>query len=262
MLFTGGIDYLDREYAGFKAYYVQKFFILCQFFGDKIILVSNADKNNIQKFFKRLPESKFPLSFHVIDFDLYRYSFNGDRKQKILTTIAWMIREENIYRKGVDKSVKVFKELVKLDPEFKMLIIGPKGDGSKIVEKLIEKYDLRNKVILTDSISEDRKIKILKESKYYLQLSSYEGFGIAAIEALASGNIVLHSGRGGLQDGVNKYGVVASNLHDYKQIAEEIIRFEEENKNDLLISRGISHVENNFTFDKRLKDFKDILHTI
>jgi len=69
VVFTGGIDYLDKNYAGLKSYRIQKIlFKFCILFSDKNILVSNSDIKNINSFKSKLPESKFPLSFHVIDF--------------------------------------------------------------------------------------------------------------------------------------------------------------------------------------------------
>ena len=71
---------------------------------------------------------------------------------------------------------------------------------SDLLEQLIQKLKITNKVIFTGEIEEDKKITLLKNNRYYFQLSTYEGFGIAALEALAAGNIVIHSGKGGLND--------------------------------------------------------------
>lgn len=261
VIFTGGIDYLNREYAGMKSYMIQKIlFLLCQYVSDRTILVSNADKNNIKIFKKKLQKEKYPLSFHVIDFEKYKYT-NEVPKEKIITTIAWMLREENIYRKGVDKAIKTFNEFIKLEPEYKLFIIGPIGSETKVIKDLIEQYGLNDKVILTDSISEKKKIEILKKSKFYLQLSSYEGFGIAAIEALASGNIVIHSGKGGLTDGVADKGILIDNIENYTLIAKKINELKNSDVTKK-INDGIKHVEQNFNYTKRQNDLKKILQSI
>jgi len=262
VVFTGGIDYLERAYAGEKAYIIQKyFFILCSFFSDINILVSNADRNNINKFKSSIKSKKYPLSFHVIDFELYKYDFIS-QKEKLVVTIAWMGNDENVLRKGLDKSIQVFKELKTLDSDFRMKIIGAKGTGASMIEKLIESLELKNEIELTGAIPESLKINILKKSMVYIQLSLYEGFGIAAIEALASGNIVIHSNKGGLADGVGEHGVIIDDPNNFSQIAKIILeQINSPFKAEKLL-KGINYVSLNFKYEKRLSDFKSIFINI
>lgn len=261
--FTGGIDNLDLEYAGKRKHFTQKiFFKLCNFFSDTSIIVSKADLKNIQSIYanNRLPKN-LELSFHVIDFDSYKYTFTNE-KQKIMTTIAWMLREENVYRKGVDKTVQVFDSLRKIDNGWKLIIIGPKGEGTTIIEELIQEKGIEDSVFLVGSVSEDEKINFLKTSKIYLQLSIYEGFGIAAIEALAAGNVVFHSGRGGLKEGVANFGIEVENISDSLQIASLIhssLQFESNQKYEEFINNGVSYVEQNFSYSVRKAQIKKII---
>ncbi len=263
VFFTGGIDNLDLEYSGKKKHFIQKIlFKLCNLFSNKSIIVSKADLKNIQSIYSKnhIPKN-LEFSFHVIDFDSYKYTFSIE-KQKVMTTIAWMIREENVYRKGVDKTVEVFESLVKIDNEWKLIIIGPKGEGSTIIEKLIHEKGLEDSAILVGTVSEQEKINLLKISKIYLQLSVYEGFGIAAIEALAAGNIVFHSGRGGLKDGISNYGIEVENLSDPLQIANLIhssLQFKSNQPHESFINNGISYVEQNFSYPVRKEKLKKIV---
>lgn len=261
--FTGGIDDLDIDYAGEEKHFIQKiFFKLCNLFSDTSIIVSKADLKNIESIYakNRLPKN-LELSFHVIDFDSYKYSFDI-KKQKIMTTIAWMVREENVYRKGVDKTVAVFDSLLKIDKDWKLFIIGPKGEGTTIVEELIRKKGIEDSVFIVGSVSEEEKINFLKISKIYMQLSIYEGFGIAAIEALASGNIVFHSGRGGLKEGVSNYGIEVENISDSSHISDLIhssLKFESNQRYEEFLNRGISYVAENFSYPVRKAQFKRII---
>jgi glycosyltransferase involved in cell wall biosynthesis len=263
VFFTGGIDDLDLDYAGVKKYFIQKiFFKLCNLFSDTSIVVSKADLKNIQSIYvkNRLPKN-LELSFHVIDFDSYKYTFTIE-KQKVMTTIAWMLREENVFRKGVDKTVEVFDSLLKIDNEWKLMIIGPKGKGTEIIEKLIQEKGIEKSVFLLGSISEEEKINFLKISTIYMQLSVYEGFGIAAIEALAAGNIVFHSGKGGLKDGVSNFGIEVENLSDSFQIASLIhstLQIKSNQNHIEFLNNGISYVEQNFSYPIRKKLLKEIM---
>lgn len=259
VIFTGGIDFLDKTYASHKSYLIQFFlFNLCVMFSDKNILVSNSDKNNIKIFKPKITEKKYPLSFHVIDFKRYDF-IDISKKSKILCTIAWMLNKENVIRKGVDKSIYLFKQLYQLDKEFRMIIIGPNGKGSNLVLEIIKKEKLEKLVTLTGAISESEKIDILKNSQVYTQLSYYEGFGIAAIEALASGNIVVHTGKGGLKDGIGDSGILIEN-DDYVLTSVKIKELIS-NPVDYLaqVRKGREHVSQYFRYEKRLNDFQEIL---
>lgn len=262
VIFTGGIDYLDKNYAGRKSFRIQKFlFKLCILFSDKNILVSNSDIKNINHFKSKLPAIKFPLSYHVIDFNNYEFD-DFNEKEKIFTTIAWMIREENVIRKGVDKSLYLFKKLHEFDNEFRMVIIGPIGKGTELIKEIIKKENLEGLVTLTGAIIEKKKIAILKKSSIYSQLSFYEGFGIAAIEALASGNIVVHTGKGGLTDGIGDFGILVEN-DNYDEIVQKIsIVLTDPKNHSNMIKQGIQHVSDNFKYEKRLIDFQKILTSL
>src|SRR5699024_196 len=101
---------------------------------------------------------------------------------------------------------QIFAELKKI-PEFvdyRFVIIGRKGEGEVLVRSIIDKYNLKGSVELKGEVSEEDKINLLKQSKYYFQLSLYEGFGLAALEALCANNIIIHSGKGGLANPIYK----------------------------------------------------------
>lgn len=261
VVFTGGIDFLDRKYAGLKSYIIQiLFFKLCVLFSNKNILVSNSDVKNIKKIKSNLPQNFF-LSYHVIDFIKYEHHDIALR-EKILCTIAWMINEENVIRKGVDKSLLLFKEIIKIDSDYRMIIIGPKGKGSLLIEKIIKDQGLEGLVILTGEICEKDKIEILKKSVIYSQLSIYEGFGIAAVEGLAAGNIVVHTGNGGLADGIATNGVRVDN-ENFEEIVERIFDIiSDDIRHKDMVERGIIHVSQNFIYSRRLEAFRKIFKSM
>lgn len=262
VLFTGGIDNLDRSYAKPMDYWIQRiFFFLCNAISHRNILVSNSDRKNIQAFRAVKPEEKFPLSFHVIDYPRYYYT-QHPQKEKLVVTIAWMLKVDNVLRKGVDQAVLFFKELYLRDKSFRMLILGPEGEGSAYLRKILKEQKMEGIIELTGAVDEGYKIDVLKRSAVYVQLSVYEGFGIAAVEALASGNIVVHTGKGGLADGVGPWGLLAGQK-THSILAEEVLAIiGNTEKWNQMISNGVAHVERNFNYDKRLKDFQFILNSL
>src|SRR5690606_7435955 len=65
-----------------------------------------------------------------------------------------------------------------------------------------------NQIRYAGYVTEDEKLTLLRNSRFYVQLSEYEGFGIGALEGLAQGCQVIHTNVGGLRDTVGDYGFV------------------------------------------------------
>jgi glycosyltransferase involved in cell wall biosynthesis len=213
--FTGGIDDLSLNKKSFN-YFLQKYlFIICYFFSNKIFLVSNSDVLNSKQLINKFTDgSKIIYSPHSI------YEFNYLKKllsipklkyskSNVFSTICWMSSVGNVKRKGLDKALYLFRSYLDLNNcSGTLYIIGVLGAGSEFLKVLIDELKLNDNVIFTGEISEFSKHRLLLRSNYYIQLSSYEGFGVAAIEALAHNNIVIHSGKGGLSDTLKSFGEI------------------------------------------------------
>jgi glycosyltransferase involved in cell wall biosynthesis len=262
VIFTGGIDFLNRSSVTQKQYLIQSiFFRLCNLFSHVNILVSEFDRKNVKLILPNLSESKNPTCYHAIDTNLL-FIGKENTKIKMIKTIAWMGKVENILRKGVDRSIILFKELLKVDPEFKLVIIGTKGEGSELVEQIIIEHDLSEYVFLAGALSETEKIDYLKKSLFYFQLSRYEGFGIAAIEALATENIVVHYNEAGLQESVGNNGIIVDLSVDPAVIIHNLLFICNSNRGEEMRKMGKIFVDNNFMYKRRVEGFKKILATI
>lgn len=256
VFFTGGIDALDKNIGIGWHYYLQViFFKLCYLFANRCIIVSAADWQNIQKIYYRKKLPKLLFCPHTIDIN--NFSAVGTAKEKLFTTIVWMGDKENIIRKGVNTSLKLFAYLIS-KPEYKtyrFVIIGKKGEGTKYLQKLCKELKIENKVDFTDTVSETTKINILKKSSYYLQLSKYEGFGIAALEALAAQNIVIHSGQGGLKDTMRSYGIqVNLDCLNFETVYNVMLKFNLSVFDDLT-----NYLSTNFSNNNRQQVLQKIL---
>lgn len=196
--FTGGIDNLDKEYSSTKNYFIQKiFFKLCYFVSNKIFIVSKSDMYNVASIMPSM-KGKCVLNQHSIDVNsLLLDDFKS--KRNIISTICWMVTEENVRRKGIIESIKLYNENPFLRNNYQYYIIGSIGKGTEKIIEYIDSYGLKENVLLLGELTETEKIKTLKGSRFYFQLSKYEGFGIAALEAFSAGCQVIHSGKGNLK---------------------------------------------------------------
>lgn len=262
VFFTGGIDYLDKNYATPKEYFYQAiFYNLCGLFSTKNIIVSQSDLLNCEHIRWLFPRTRQVVSKHCINED----SFEGPSKLpkiKLVVTLAWMARVENVIRKGVLESLELFQFIANQDPEFRMLIIGPKGRGSDLVKQRIDEMGLANCVTLSGGVSEQVKVIHLKNALIYLQLSKYEGFGIAAIEALAAGCLVVHSGAGGLKEGVGQHGLLWNSDSPHSVVPEIFALLDDPPLLNRWTQSGRKHVRLSHSMASRREAFASIIGRI
>lgn len=258
---TGGIDALDIDYAGKKKYEIQKLlFLLCYLVAYKCIIVSKEDLKHVEEIVGQR-KCKIVFSEHSIDTSLFKGELDFYKRENNFITIGWQGSKDNVHRKGIDKAIKLFSYLSRQKEfeESKFYILGRAGEGTQFLNELSEKYNVGDSVVLLGEVSEEEKIAYLKTNRFYFQLSEYEGFGIAALEALIAGAVVLHSGKGGLK-----------NLIYEKHILVDVDMFNQESFAD--VYRKI----NNLDFDKvkesalyaiayydnsrRLEEFREIMN--
>lgn len=258
--FTGGIDYLDANFATKRQRMVQAiFFRLCNAFSDKSFLVSSSDVRNVSSLYRNVLPSNCELCFHVIDVERFVYTSDIVKRPNQFLLVAWMQNIDNVFRKGIDKAVKVFFEVHKLHPESTFIIAGTQGGGSEYVMKLVDELGLKDCITYLGAISEEYKILLMKQSRFYFMLSTYEGFGIAAIESLAAGCCLIHSGRGGLMDAAGSHGVIVD-ISDLDGIVRKCLQLYESPIDFEEIKGSIAFVRERFSYSKRLEAIQSVVN--
>lgn len=256
VFFTGGIDDLAPSFASRKRLLIQRIlFGLCYCISTRCLIVSKSDYSNIRAFWKL--RKKISVVFHAIEVNDY----NPDQeKHDIITTISWMGSIANVKRKGVDLLIKGFAIFRQKYPSFILYIIGKPGEGCKYLQQVAKECNLTDGVKFCGSVTDDEKISILSRSKYYGQISQFEGFGLSVLEAMASGCIVLHSGKGGLQETVGGYGVLIKNFNNPKDLAAKMVECELSNGYTQNLARNaFKRVQQHYDYSSRHSEFGRIL---
>lgn len=254
--FTGGIDSLDKDLVTEKEYKIQKwFFKMCYYLSKSCIIVSKTDDKNVRAL---VSGKKLSYSEHTIDSSGFDCEVKD--KEDICTTIAWQATVANVKRKGVDTSLRLFAKLHKLPnyAQYKFIIIGKTGEGTEYLKKIVEELKVRDFVVFTDSITEQEKVNYLKRSKIYLQLSLFEGFGVASMEALCAKNIVVHSGKGGLSNPIYNDGICVNIDQPIEEIYKQLIKGLEVFDSHML-DHAYDNVCKNYDNARRKVDFAKII---
>lgn len=123
-------------------------------------------------------------------------SLMATQDQKIITHISNFRKV-----KRIPDVIKIFNEIQKQIPS-KLMMVG-EGPEREVAERMCDDLKINDKVIFFGNSNEID--KILSYSDLFLLPSETESFGLAALEAMASGVPVISSNSGGLPE-VNKQG--------------------------------------------------------
>lgn len=160
---------------------------------DAVISVSPALANVI--------EDKFNIKSlyvpNIVDTKLFTYTIRPKSSSFNFVSIGNLI-----YGKRMDLTIEAFYIAFRDFSNVTLTIFGEGGERSKI-EGIIKKYCLENRVLLMGMCSREVIKEKLKNSDCFVLASRSETFGVAYIEALASGVPVIATKCGGPEVFVN-----------------------------------------------------------
>lgn len=206
---TGGAEQIFYQFSKNRLHYNAKLalFFLTLLSCTRIFAVSSTDLARMKSLSPRFLHHKIELCFHGVQAIDEKRDLDPQLRQSwTFTTICGMDTQGNIERKGLFRAIDALSILSSRRTETQMTIIGRDTERS-IVEEYARKKGFHKNLVITGYISEDEKRDILQATEFYIQPSSYEGFGVGALEALAWGCKVIHTGEGGLADTIASFGL-------------------------------------------------------
>lgn len=126
---------------------------------------------------------------NTIDFTPSGVTFHPN-KAKIIKRYAGVYVGRVTEQKGIFNLIQVWKEVVRLKPEARLIIAGLiTPETTNEVNEKIKMYNLTENVELKGSVTEKEKFKIIAESQIFLHLANYEPLFpvIGILEGLTSG---------------------------------------------------------------------------
>jgi glycosyltransferase involved in cell wall biosynthesis len=225
-------------------------------FVDRIMVVSTSDRINLSKI---SGGQKLFLVPHAVDVE--RFAVARSKISRTLLTIGWF-GEGNVIRKGMDSAIRLLAALRARNEDFKLTVAGLAGPGLKYLKSLSDQLGVSSHVDFRVNVTEDEKVELLQSSGYYVQLSEYEGFGLAALEALSCGCCVVHTGRGGLADFMGEFGICHSWPLDIEALADEIVLKSADSDGDGQAKIRHQHVKARFSLDQRCKSIEAHLNEL
>ncbi len=165
----------------------------------RIIVPSEATKNDLIKFYKCKPE-KIHVVYHgapeVSPFLNFSEAEKKEMEKSLHLEKAKLIalfvgRLE--FKKNLSRLVEAFSRFLKEFPGWKLVMAGKRGVGFEKVWKTIEELGMQDDVILPGYITEKEKLFLYDKCRIFTFPSLYEGFGLPLLEAFAMRRPVLTS---------------------------------------------------------------------
>lgn len=151
---------------------------------DKIIAVSEADKEIFSRIVLR---EKIELIENPLDFKKFR----GKKKEKNSFLFVGRLSKN----KRIDLLIESFALVAKKKKNFTLSIVGNDFDGiESALKKRAKEKGVSEKIEFLGPLVEKELLELYAKSDFFVSASEYEGFGISAIEAMASGCIPLLNG--------------------------------------------------------------------
>lgn len=137
--------------------------------------------------------------------DSVRYHPGTVAREPLLLTVGWLTRG-NAERKGIPLVLRAAAALRARHPKLRLVVAGAAGDGLPGLRTLAQELGIADITDFPGAVSDEEKIALMQRCAVYLQPSAFEGFGLAALEAMACGAPVVASAGGALPEVIGDGG--------------------------------------------------------
>ncbi len=219
---------------------------------DKLIAVSKWTRDDIAKY--DIPLSKFEVIYNGINPEHFDSNYNLKIKEEIGIKqndplIIWSGRI--VEQKGLKYLIQAMPAIVLRYPNARLLIIG-KGNLEKELKKLAAKLKVAKNIIFYGEVPYTQLNNVLRGGDVFAFPSIWEPFGIAILDAMASGLPVVAARIGGIpeivQNGRNGFLVDKKNP---KQLANALLNvIENEKLRERMAHNAATDAKTKFTWDK------------
>lgn len=187
---------------------------------DAVTSVSKSLKNDTLRLFDIKNEINVIPNF--IDFDKHKNNFTDCQREMMAYEDEKIITHISNFRKvkNIPDVIKVFYNIQK-QMKAKLMMVG-EGPEREAAENLCQNLGILDKVIFFGNSHEID--KILCFSDLFLLPSETESFGLAALEAMASGVPIISSNTGGIPEvNIHRVSGFLSNVGDVEDMSKNAI---------------------------------------
>jgi glycosyltransferase involved in cell wall biosynthesis len=146
-----------------------------------LIAVSEATRKDILEYYADVPPERVVTVRHGVEEEFFQIERHIDEGSPYLLSVSTLHPHKNI-----ERLLRVFKRLSKLQPTLRLILAGMRGFHTERIEGLIRRSELSNAVTITGWIPREQLYRLYAEAKAFVYPSTFEGFGMPVLEAMAA----------------------------------------------------------------------------
>ena len=253
-IYTGFMEKYQKFSSRYAAKHATKLLTVSQATKDDLVRVYYTDPNKITVTPLGLAEGFRPMNYEEVQPTLDKYNLTYQKYILFLGTIQ--------PRKNIPKLVEAYEKIKKENHiEEKLIIAGGRGWLWEPILKKVKTSGLDGSVKYLDYIPKEDLPKLLAGAKLHTLPAQYEGFGIPALEAMASGVPTVVSNLSSLPEVVGEAGrLVDPNSAD--SIAEGLLEvLTDNNLRQQMIGKGLEQAKK-FTWENCAKRTLEVIESL
>ncbi len=222
---------------------------------NKILVPSKSSIVDIREEFG-VKENKMERLMNGIDQDVFYPDLKVRKISRRIVTVA----SADVPLKGLDFLLQALFELIKIYPDISLSIIGEEKKGGH-TERLIDELNLKEHVNFFSNLNQENLRKTYCEAEIAVIPSLYEGFGFAAIEAMACGVPIISSSGGALPEVIKDCGIIIP-PKDSKAIYNSVTElFSSPDNAKKLANKALERVKERFSWEVVAKKLEEVYFT-
>jgi len=232
---------------------------------NRIIAVSQTTKNDLIQRYKVVPE-KVSIVYEASD---PKFRPIEDKNLLKMVKEKYQLKDKFIFylgslfaRRNIPRLLEAFQRVIDEFGEVQLLIVGEdRAYPSQDIPRLVSQLALNEKVIWFEYVSEDDLPLLYNAAELFVYPSSYEGFGLPVLEAMASGRPVVTSNLSCLPEITGKAALLVDPTNP-EEMAEAMVKIlKDEKLMERLSQEGLKRAESfswRRTAEETLKVFEEV----
>lgn len=146
----------------------------------RLLAVSETTRDDLIRFYS-LDPAKITVAPHGVDPEFFEIGWRR-RPRSFLLAVSTLHPHKNL-----ERLMRVFAEFTKSHVEFRLVLAGMRGFHAERLEALRAELGLESKVEFTGWIPREELYELFAGAHAFVYPSTFEGFGLPVLEALAAG---------------------------------------------------------------------------
>lgn len=142
---------------------------------------SEATKSDLMRYY-RIPENRIRVALLGVEDEFFSLAEWRGQVQPYVLCVSTLHPHKNI-----ERLLRAFARFRRERPEFRLVLAGMRGFRSSEVEQQIDRSNLREAVRVTGWIPRAELYGLYRQASAFIYPSTFEGFGLPVIEAMAAG---------------------------------------------------------------------------